>query len=134
MDIIVNFDDFRWSTSPDPAEVQIGTPVFWILHAKRSPFARLMWRIYFNHGTPFRGLPEAFLVTTIKRHPKGESPRILGVRLTQLPDHEGAVGPVIPAEPGDYKYGVEVRNAETGEVVGDDDPRLVVLSRRQRNV
>lgn len=135
MDITVDFDDYRWSISPDPAEVRIGTPIFWIVRSKRSPFARLTWKIYFNHGTPFRGgVPGPFLVVTINRHPKGELLRIPGLRLTQAPDHEGAVGPVLPTEPGDYKYGVEVRNAETDEAISNDDPKLVVLPHRRRNI
>jgi hypothetical protein len=129
MDISVGLDDHRWSISPDPAEVRIGTPVFWVLHSNRSLYSRLIWKIYFNHGTPFAGLPGPFFATTINRRGEGEALRNLGLRLTQEADHQGAVGPVVPTEPGDYKYGVEVRNAETGEVVGDDDPRLIVLPR-----
>jgi hypothetical protein len=135
MDITVNFDGDRWSISPDPAEVNAGTPVFWILRCQRSSFSRLLWKVYFDHRTPFPTLPGPLLVTTVNRTPAPKLVRDLeralekiDPRLTLGPDHEGAIGPAIPTEPGDYKYGIEVRDAETGEVVGDDDPRLIVLS------
>jgi hypothetical protein len=41
-------------------------------------------------------------------------------------DHEGAVGPMTTENPGEYKYGIKVENAETEEQLGDDDPTLIV--------
>jgi hypothetical protein len=44
-----------------------------------------------------------------------------------IADHQAATDALRADEPGDYKYGVRVEDAESGEVIGDDDPVLIVF-------
>ena len=43
-----------------------------------------------------------------------------------IANHVGAIGPVIPTERGDFKYGIKLTNADNNEPISDDDPRLIV--------
>jgi len=110
MEICVEFVNGRLAISPDPAVVTVDTPIVWFIRGSRLALGRLQWTIYFHHGTPF---------------PDG----LASVTAATVGDHSGAttLGPAV--KPGDYKYGVSVGDAETGELLGDDDPRLIVRPR-----
>jgi hypothetical protein len=130
MDIQVNFDDAKWFVSPDPCQVAVNTPLFWFLRCRRSSIARLRWILYFNSGTPFnfqghRPSQFHFPVTTLNTNlPESQN---VGIDPKEMGDHVGAAGPFIPSEPGTYKYGLRLEDAESGELIGDDDPQLIIL-------
>src|SRR4051794_38245290 len=116
MDISIGYGDGKWSISPNPAEVYIGDSVTWLLSWPKSTIRLVRWKIYFG---PFRELdlqtttlllPTAFVGATGS-----------GVVLTGAA-HSGVIGPFVAEDPGDYKYGVSVTNAETGEDLDDEDP------------
>ena len=44
-----------------------------------------------------------------------------------IPDHQAATDSLVAEEAGKYKYGVRVEDSENGEVLGDDDPILIVF-------
>lgn len=138
MDIVVRFENGDWRIEPDPASVTVGTAVTWLLRSPRSNYTRLRWTVYFAHGTPFSSDEGPFCVTTVNTKLGTvltqdasvlDSVKNAGVGLDHVVDHEGAIGPVAPTEPGQYKYGIKVENAETDEEVADDDPQLVILPR-----
>lgn len=107
MDISVIFDDGLWRTFPDPAIVRRGSSVTWRFLSMRSEDA-LAWEVYFGRA-PF--LKEQSLIVTSFRNQNGQH----------------AADVTADAEkPGDYKYGVRVADAKSGEPIGDDDPRLIV--------
>jgi hypothetical protein len=102
--------------SPDPAIVCVGEPVIWNVHfdttnLRSGPFRfrmRFRWRIYFRDGIhPFEVDP-------------GRSEHVTDTDQSMLIASGNA------QKPGDYKYGVLIGNADTGDVLSDDDPRLIV--------
>jgi len=121
--IQVDFGDGKWCISPDPCRVEVNTPLLWHLRCRRTSIARLRWTLYFNSGTPFfewHHQPQShFLVTTELQNS--------GIDTKDFGDHAGAVGPLIPSEPGTYKYGLRLEDAESGEPIGDDDPQLIIV-------
>ena len=157
MIIAVTFQDNRWTIAPDPAVVSVGEPIMWIVRWAHSDFSTLRWFTYFEHGAPFAA--RMLLMgpgSAISEEPFGFERTIrlgvttrntrLGTILNRIPnlasmlqregatvvdiaDHQGVVGPVRAEEPGEYKYGVRVLDGDTGEPLGDDDPRLIVRPR-----
>jgi hypothetical protein len=141
MDIIVEFDEGKWFIAPDPCRVSVNTPLFWFLRCRRSNMNRLRWIIYFNSGTPFnfqghRPAEFHFPVTTlnthlgtavIKRVVSSSELKYFGIDPKEIADHAGAAGPFIPSEPGTYKYGLRLEDAESGEPISDDDPQLIIV-------
>lgn len=142
MDIRVEFEDGRWFVLPDPCRITVNTPLFWLLLCRLSAVKRLRWTVYFEHGTPFNlqgHRPDRFYlpVTTMNTHIGSAAARrnvlakelkAAGINPRETRDHEGAIGPLIPTEPGTYKYGVRVEDADSGEPISDDDPQLIVVS------
>jgi hypothetical protein len=151
MDIIVRFQNGEWRVRPDPAEVRVGEPITWIVQAERIALRRLRWIVYFDAGGPVfmqpwmafatgssasASLPRVRLsVITLNTGFSALLERgfdlkwlVRDVRIEGEPilDHQGATEPLTPDRPGDYKYGVRVEDAESGEIVGDDDPLLIV--------
>lgn len=115
----------RLIVRPDPAIVRVGEDVAWALFfdGPEAPFGNrvqwdmsLEWRVYFNSAHPFgqrfRG------VWTQKTDPLQPGDNV------RAPRGMLAAAPV--QEPGDYKYGVAISNARTGERLSDDDPILIV--------
>lgn len=101
---------------PDPAIVKVGERVTWMIRfdtrsLSPGPFRfrmRFRWRIYFENGI----------------HPFGENPGIW--QETTDTNDAGIIAPGHAQQPGDYKYGVLIGNADTGETLSDDDPMLIV--------
>jgi len=116
MRISVVFDGQDLSIDPDVAAVTVGDPVEWLCSTRGQAFpGPLVWTIYFNRRSPFGALVTRFPLTTLSPgYSRGGA------------DHQGLAGPVYPSLPGDYKYGVSVQDAATQNVLGDDDPRLIV--------
>jgi len=111
MEICVEFDGTKWAFSPDPAVVDIGTSVTWKLQANALSPPQIRWTVYFDHGSPFRTQGTQFITTTL---------------LTSN-QHIGTTAAMSADDPGDYKYGVRAEDLSNQIILGDDDPRLVVV-------
>jgi hypothetical protein len=96
--------------SPDPAVVRLGEKVSWVLQFEnRSRFPKSIgWTIYFRQGHPFG--------------PETAYSWVQGADTNDLALDAGQT-----REPGDYKYGVRVTDAENNETISDDDPILRVV-------
>jgi hypothetical protein len=133
MDITVTFQNGHWVTDPNPAIVAVGTHVRWIVRATELQTRTLLWEIDFRIRAPFGPESRTLKVKTQvvdRRERDGIEEDIL--RRLDLEgdaafDHRG-VTPALPADhPGDYKYDLRVRDAETEKVIGEDDPWIVVV-------
>src|SRR5262245_9642676 len=112
----------RISADPDVATARVGESVVWELVTVGSVdtlgVRDIEWTIYFDHGSPFRGvvrLSTTTPATTAPPSPAGS------------PSSVGTLPPQIPDRPGDFKYGVRASDATTRRLVADDDPRLIVI-------
>ena len=100
---------------PDPAFVTIGESVTWelLFDPQGSTFrVPLKWEIYFQDKDPFSLSNGRAWIARSEPNSNGEHKEMLDVGEAR--------------EPGDYKYGVRIANAESGEELSDDDPRLIV--------
>jgi len=100
--------------SPDPAFVPRGQQIRWVFAVmdKSITQTRLGWKIYFDGANPFNAKGGASFDWTSPYFSSG------------LEDSS-----IIPGEanaPGDYKYGIQVVDIRHGQVLGDDDPYLIV--------
>jgi hypothetical protein len=110
---------------PDPAIVSIGEDIAWALFfdGPEQSFGRgrhwdvpLQWRIYFSSANPFGDRSRGVWTQTTARLQPDDN--------TRAP--RGILAAAPAQEPGDYKYGVRISNARTGERLSDDDPLLIV--------
>ena len=108
MEIKVRFDHGQLIFSPDPAIVQRKTLVSWKFQSNALPSRQLQWIAYFDKGSPFRGQGTQFITDTPAGQQIGTSPAMSA------------------DDPGDYKYGVRVVDPVNHQVLGDDDPWLIV--------
>ena len=100
---------------PERVVVQVGQDIAWVVLASDSDEFRML-EIYFPSDSPFEW-HESFMKfdpTQRGRPPFGaiEQPRISAQ----------------PESPGDYKYGVRLRDA-AGTTLDDEDPYITVVSR-----
>lgn len=96
---------------PDPAVVKVGTPVQWhFVVSGIQAHTKLRWEVYFDHTNPF-----TWTVRSLETSGDAEQA-----------DQVGVVFGGEAQKPGDHKYGVRVFHSDSGESLGDDDPRLVV--------
>ena len=122
MDVQIIFDGRYWKTSPDPVEVKVGEPLRWMISGVNCPFPHLRWTIYFYKGAPFAPWQTAFATLTHAVDKEG--------KLTeQGGDHKGEIKSPESQNPGEFKYGVKVENADDGVTLGDDDPKLIVKAK-----
>lgn len=152
MEITITFNKGEWTVNPDPAKVQVGESITWIVRSRSPGRRQLRWTIYFDHGIP--AFLNAFVLIPGSTAPWIPATRLqmstttLDVGLGRLKesnqqlaeaiqafvreedgmvDHQGAMGPVTAEVPGEYKYGVKVEDPQSREILGDDDPKLIVL-------
>ena len=123
MDISIEYRDGRWTISPNPAKVYVGDKVTWLLSWPKSPIRLVRWKIYFG---PFRELD---LQTTTLLLPTITAGATASGAVETGASHSGIVGPLVAEDPGEYKYGVSVTNAESDKAIDDEDPKLIVLQR-----
>jgi hypothetical protein len=98
--------------TPDPVVIKKGERIAWrfgVVDPNNNTNA-LRYGIYINNGNPFGKHPGSWAL-------EGE-PTTSGIGILEA-------GPA--TEPGNYKYGVRIADANTGEALSDDDPILVVL-------
>jgi hypothetical protein len=132
--INITFEEGKWEVSPDPAHVKVGELFTWTVQVPRSRFELLRWELHFDRGTPFGEINDfktstrnSHLGTIVDSNSRLQHAlRDAGADLDVIVDHGGIVGPVLAEQPGDYKYGVRLENAETEEELEDYDPRLIV--------
>src|SRR5947209_4021244 len=98
MKIRVALEERGFIVTPNPAMVLVGEPIEWELVAVTG-VGSISWRIYFDHGTPFRPNRTEFDVSTQFSAPQNVG-SIQGVT------HVGSIGPFPAQDDGDYKYGV----------------------------
>jgi hypothetical protein len=105
----------RPQIQPDPARVALGERVTWQLYydGREEGFAEpILWSITFKGGSPFNGSNELSVETK-----------------SNTPEHKGALDAGPTGTPGDHKYDVVVSSAVSHEVLGEDDPWLIVAPR-----
>lgn len=109
----------------------VGDQIVWIVRWPRSTVNLVRWAIYF---TPFSNL---YGMRTITRNTKlgtlialnQEVEKALDgtdVDVNDVADHAGTLGPDYADRPGEYKYGINATDAESGKEIGTDDPVLIV--------
>jgi hypothetical protein len=99
--------------TPDPAHVHTGESVSWAIHAESpNEIGAIEWEILFENDSPFGDQQIESLKTTTKSK-GGEG-------------HHGTVNGGSAKKPGDWKYRIKSSDVTTGEVLTDDDPRLIV--------
>jgi hypothetical protein len=138
MDITVTFEKGRWITDPQMAIVMRGTKVRWIFRAPTLETENLQWLVKFQGRKPFDGSEDKLAVYTKNTEfgiGKGEqfyhyltAVEQLGFEEELRVNHRGATKPVSMDEPGDYKYDLRVIDHKTGDLIGDEDPWLFVVS------
>jgi hypothetical protein len=141
VDIIVTFEEGRFRVEPNPAIAPIGTPIFWLFRSLHLSVPRALWVVYFRDRWPFRfavTFPEnrRWLQVATINSKLGEITlkdpgildrlRNLGIDSRDLANHSGSIGPAVPEEEGEYKYGVRAIDLEAGKDIGDDDPFLII--------
>ena len=136
MNITVTFQNGLWVTDPSPAIVAIKTEVRWILRAPELANRLLRWEIRFAKSFPFGSDFRSLVVTTQRVSPLDRQMRSSAQNLFDslylsddvLVDHRGATKAHSADLAGDYKYDLSVRDAETNEAIGNDDPWLYVVT------
>jgi hypothetical protein len=103
----------RLIIEPDPAYAHVGSKVEWRLSFDKNYPHPIEWVVYFGHATPFKE-KEWKAVTGLQTVPPSPA------------GHEGSIAAGTADESGEYKYGVRIVNANTGEALSDDDPILIV--------
>jgi hypothetical protein len=138
MDITVTFEKGHWITDPQMAIVMRGTKVRWIFRAPLLETPRLQWMVKFQGYKPLDIQEDKLAVYTKNTSfgtGKGEqfyhyltSVEQLGYAEELRVNHRGVTPPVSMDQPGDYKYDVRVIDHDSGELIGEEDPWLFVVS------
>ena len=131
MDIVVTFQDGQWLVKPDPAIVQIGEPVTWLLRWPRSTTKRVRWNIYFTPFSRLHGLTVTTQNTGLRsliNANQAVEKALQGADkdVEEIADHNGVAGPVFPDHIGHYKYGIRATDPDSQKDIGNDDPMLIV--------
>jgi hypothetical protein len=111
----------KLTIEPDPAIVHVGDRVVFELKFERATWASALpqrlvrWAVYFRKGHPFQENPPYYFGGEREWSASGPA------------TEPGTIDPGKAAEPGDYKYGVRIVDRETGGVISDDDPKLIVI-------
>lgn len=133
MDINVTYLDGKWVTDPNPAIVSAGTRVRWVFRSTRLPVNTLAWRVRFGESGPFGSKIGQLQAKSINLHSRNK--RIIeallqeiGIEPEFLFDHIATTEDFAAEEPGEYKYDLEVADAATEKVLGDEDPYLYVVT------
>lgn len=104
----------RLIVNPEPAYVRRGEEVSWdVSFAPANDPGAIQWTVYFKtNGNPFK---------------PGEKELEIKLLTTESGGHTSEFNAGKAVQTGDYKYGVLIENATTGQQLSDDDPHLVVL-------
>jgi len=106
---------------PERVKVARGTVVEWRLKLNDESFYRLdryypygvSFTVHFDSGTPFEWIKETY-------H--------LGLFFSLRPFPQSIILASGQADkPGDYKYGIQIRQSDNNENIDDDDPFLKVI-------
>jgi hypothetical protein len=133
MDIKVTYHSGRWVTDPSPAIVVVGTRVRWIFRTPGLPDRSLLWKVTFGGRLPF-GREHAVLKVQTRREEYRERVNYdeQTLQRLELPQdanviHRGETETQPAERAGQFKYDLSVSDAMSGELIGDDDPWLVVV-------
>lgn len=108
MKIAAKFTGNNSRVTPDVAHVRLGDFVTWDCQSELLPVPRrLAWRFYFDDASPFGSLKQFVILAS-------------GPGLAVLATTPPAL------IPGDFKYGIEVTDADSHERLSDDDPWIIV--------
>ncbi len=98
-----------------------GTSLLWRFRSDHLDVRRLRWTIYFYEGHPFSygGRVTPILVESLE----------IATETFRQPDgqHVGTSPDVTADMPGDYKYGVRLKDLDEDRELGDEDPHLIVI-------
>lgn len=106
---------------PEVAVIPRGTPVQWLVRNDYGHryllhrYPRLFWEIYFVGRSPFPRFSGLLRIRTSSDSPEDSNA-----------SHNGSTEPLIAEEEGEFKYGIRVIDAETKELISDEDPWLIV--------
>lgn len=136
MDINITFIEGKWVTDPNPAIVTLGTKIRWVFRSARLPAETLAWRVRFSETPPFGDKARQLLAksrnfrgrTRVNRRLIETLLRELGMETELLIDHFAMTEEFTAEQPGEFKYDLEVEDADTEEILGDEDPYLYVLT------
>ena len=112
----------KFIVTPDPVNVLVGEPVFWEF-VSDLPIYNILWEIYFQGGEPFGQGLSNLKANTIGAH----STPLGAVGPIARPTHLGLSPSAVASKPGDYKYGIRAMDMDSNQLLGDDDPYLMVL-------
>lgn len=113
MSIAVVFDGNRFFVAPNPAVVENGTPVNWLLYYSGGHTGSVRWTLSFKTGSPFAGQVDTLETTALPADP-----------VAGRPSEAEIAG--IPINDGLYKYDIVAKDADTDNNLGNDDPYLIV--------
>ena len=135
MDINVTYIDGKWITDPNPAIVTVGTRIRWVFRSVRLSVDTLAWRVRFGEYAPFGDRVRELQAKSVHLRVRTRDNRrlietlfqVIGLNTEFLSDHITATEEFTAEQPGEYKYDLEVSDAESEEILGDEDPYLYVL-------
>lgn len=119
MKISIRFDGNRFVVHPDPAVVNLGDEVEWVC-AGEGPSVQEWTLAFRSDRSPFSS-PVFRQVTQTVMVPQshGGFQSIAQMQAATIP--AGAAFQL-----GDYKYGISIRDEESGDDLGELDPLLIV--------
>ena len=131
MTIVVVFSGQHFYINPNPAVVQSGDPVEWVLwYAGAQRTGEISWKVRFG-STPFSPAAGGVGGIASQEHVTVVSPDSTSVSNPQPGSYggypEGKINPGKATESGLYKYDIEVTD-QFGSKLGEEDPYLLVQS------
>ena len=109
---------------PERAIIEVGEPVQWAVRVAggRRWIPSVLWEVYFEKESPFR--ERTWRVSSELKEPGRRR-----WRDKRKAVHVATIEAGEAHEPGEYKYGVRAFAGSTQELLGDDDPYIVVRER-----
>ncbi|WP_395753907.1 hypothetical protein [Prosthecobacter sp.] len=112
------------SITPEPALIHVGDRVVWKLlffNGRLAQSIKIKCTIYFEKSNPFKGNSNKDFTAY------GQSIKYPPASPVSEENGEVIIDAGKASEAGHYKYGIRITNAETEEIISDDDPALIVL-------
>ncbi len=114
------FENRRISlANPDPAKAFVGDSIVWAFDTNVGLPRDLIWMIYFSGSTPFKSKGTTFRTVSAGKAQKQRGGSVIYV-------HSALSLPLTAEDPGDFKYGIRVIDSRSNQVLGDDDPYLLI--------
>ena len=101
---------------PEMAVVPRGSQVQWLVrNFWPLQYRELLWAFHFRNRCPFRNFDGNFHISTTQEPMSPENA-----------NHQGSTEPLIAEDEGEFKYDIRVTDAESKQVISDEDPVLFV--------